>query len=93
MSETNNEQNSLADISETLADQSFRVINFWNRLQVAEIRLRQTGQEASPVRSDIQDIRLSVNSLLDPILTGIDMRTKLAEIDSSIQRIEEELTA
>ena len=93
MSERNSEQNSLAEISETLAKQSFRVINFLNRLQVAEIRVRQMGQEASPVHSDIKDIRLSVNGLLDPILTGIDVRAKLAEIDSSIQRIEEELTA
>lgn len=93
MRESNNEQSSLAEISETFADQSFRVINFLNRLQVVEIRTRQIGQEASPVRSDIMDIRLGVNSLLDPILTGIDVRAKLAEIDSSIQRIEEELTA
>ena len=93
MTEADNKQSSLAEISEILADQSWKIINFENRLKVAEIRLRLVDTETDLIDSDIRGVRESLKGLIDPILAGTDVRVRLSEIDSMVQGIEGNLAA
>lgn len=61
MSET--KQNCLTEISEMLAEQNWRYLNFSNRLHVAGIRVRQIGSDPSLIDSEIKSVRLSLETL------------------------------
>jgi len=92
MSEATDKKNCLTEISEMLAEQNFGYMNFSQRLKVAEIRTRQIGSDADLIKSEIHNIRLSLEELVHPIVDGFDVRGKLSEIDGKIQRIETQLT-
>lgn len=75
-----------------LAEQNWKYLNFSNRLHVAGIRVRQIGSDASLIDSEIKSVRLSLERLTDSMVEGLDVRGKLGEIDSNVQRIEMQLT-
>lgn len=85
-------KNCLTEIAEMVAEQNSSYLNFSHRLRIAEIRTKQIGSDADPIKSDIQGLQLSLQDLLHPINDGIDVRGKLSEIDDKVQRIETRLT-
>ena len=92
MSEINSSKNCLTEISEMLAEQNWRYLNFSQRLRVAEIRVKQIGLDADPIRTEIHSVRSRLEDLLHSINDGIDMRGELSEIDGKVERIETQLT-
>lgn len=92
MSEAADKKNCLTEIAEMLAEQNFGYMNFSQRLKVAEIRTRQIGSDADLIQSEIQNVRLTLEDLVHPIVEGIDVRGKLSEIHGKVQRIETQLT-
>lgn len=75
------------------AEQSFKLINMWNRLTVVELRSRSLDIEANYLASEIKDIRGNIDSLIDPILLGEDVQATLNEIDGRVVKVEEKLSA
>jgi len=78
-------------ISETQSEQTFKIIEMLNRLNVVEIQLRSLNEETNGVKSEIKQIREAIHSFIDPILIGWDLRENISEIQRRVTEIEQKL--
>ncbi len=84
-------QKTVNRISEIQSEQTFKVIEMLNRLDVVEIHLRSLKDEANTVKSEIKEIREAIHSLIDPIRIGFDLQENLAEIERRVTGIEQKI--
>ncbi len=78
-------------ISEIQSEQTLKIIEILNRLNVVEIQLRSVNDEMNSVRSEIKEIREAIHSLIDPIQIGWDLRENISAIERRVTDIEQKL--
>jgi chromosome segregation ATPase len=86
-------QKTVNRISDAQAEQTFKMIEMVNRLDSIERHLKSLDERAKLTESEVKDIRGVINSLVDPVLSGSDLRASISEIDQRITNIEEKLAA
>jgi chromosome segregation ATPase len=78
-------------ISEIQSEQTFKIIEMLNRLNVVEIQLRSVSDEVSGVNLEIKEVREAIHSFIDPIQIGWDLRENISAIEQRISDIERKL--
>lgn len=86
-------QKTVNRISDEQAAQTFKMIEMVNRLDGLERYLQSLDERAIQTESEVKDIRGVIHSLVDPVLSGSDLRASISEIDQRITNIEEKLAA
>ena len=84
-------QKTVNRISEVQSDQTFKIIEMLNRLNVVEIQQRALKVEIDGLNSDVMGLKAAIHSLIDPIQIGWDLRGNIADIDRRLSVVEEKL--
>src|SRR5688572_19078535 len=84
-------QRTVNRISERQSEQTFKIIEILNRLNVVEIHLRSLGDETNGMKLEIKEVRAAVHSFIDPIQIGWDLRENLVEVERRVTNIEQKL--
>ena len=64
-----------------------------NRLDRIERHLKKLDERATQTESEVKEIRAAIDSMVDPVLDGANLRASISEIDQRITLIEEKLAA
>ena len=62
-----------------------------NRLDGVETKLGAIYEESLEMKSDIREIRSIIDSLIDPVRIGWDLRENIREIERRVTEIEQKL--
>lgn len=84
-------QKTVNRVLETQSEQTFKIIEMLNRLNVVEIQLRSLNEETNSVKQEIKEIREAIHSFIDPIQIGWDLRENLSEMERRLSDIEKKL--
>lgn len=84
-------QNTVNRISEIQAEQNHKILQMMNRLDVVEAQLRSINDESAEMKSEIGEIRSLIDSLIDPVRIGWDLRENIREIEQRVTDIERKL--
>ena len=84
-------QKEVSRISKIQSDQTFKILEMMNRLDVVEIQQRALGVEMSGMKAEIKEIRDAIYSFIDPVRTGWDLRENISLIERRVSDIERKL--
>lgn len=84
-------QKTVNRISETQSEQTFKVIEILNRLNVVEIQIRALTDETTAAKLEVKELREAVHSFIDPIQIGWDLRENISEVERRVTDIEKKL--
>ncbi len=73
---------------EEQTEQSMRAIRMFNRLSVANIRLKRADKLPEDSRIEMNSITDNIQSLTNSLLLGEDVKTNLTDIENRLTRFE-----
>ena len=92
-------QNDVNRISQTVVEQSAKMIQLMNRLDTLDRRLRELDSRTErldkrtvEMESELKAIRKTMDSLIDPILDGKALWANIRHLEERITRLEEKVT-
>ena len=90
--------NDVNRISQTLVEQSSKMIGLMNRLDTVDRRLNALDERAArldertaQMQAEVKAIRKTMDSLIDPILDGKALWANIRHVEERIDRLEEKL--
>ncbi len=79
-------------ISETQAEQTFKMIQLMNRIDTVDRRLNVLDERTAQMDSEVKEIRKTIDSLIDPILDGKALSANMRHVEERIARLEEKVS-
>ncbi len=79
-------------ISETQAEQTFKMIQLMNRIDTVDRRLNVLDDRTAQMDSEVKEIRKTIDSLIDPILDGKALSANIRQVEERIARLEEKVS-
>lgn len=83
-------QKAVNQISETQADQKFKLIELMNR--TVERRLKAIDERTVEMDAELKSIRKAIDALIDPVLDGKPLSANLSHLEERIARLEEKVS-